>query len=327
MIALVALLTLEWLAVYGIRKKAVHAALVAALVDFHKVQCFFSSTIQITGLILFHEAQKNSALDTKTIQSSSQDFFDTSILVVLATSGIIPISLTLVCVSRYGRQSWYLLTLSLITMVLATATLTSSYIYAYDYGLPYGVYSSNMQNPYLYNDNKYNNMNATSTTCNIRGSVGHTLYPLCGSWNLVNNAIGTSMFTSHWIWLVWACCIMWLPICTVKHWYSDDESYSKPRSWSFRSIPERHTWIAKLYRELGTCRTWSLFSCVSWSLCFGSQFYLFSLYFKHFVISQQWSFGQIIAVTVWVPSVVEYAYIEYSTFDDGSFWKENTDWS
>jgi len=74
-------------------------------------------------------------------------------------------------------------------MILATATLTSSYIYAYTYGIPYDVYSSSMQNPYLYNDNKYNVMNSTSTTCTIRGSVGHTLYPICGSWNLANNAI------------------------------------------------------------------------------------------------------------------------------------------
>jgi len=177
----------------------------------------------------------------------------------------------------------------------------------------YDVYSSSMQNPYLYNDNKYDVMNSTSTTCTIRGSVGHTLYPICGSWNLANNAIGTSIFTSHWIWLVWASCLMWLPICTIKHWYRGKVSCYKPRSWSLPSIYARYTWIGRVYRELGTCRTWTLFSCISWSLCFGCQFYLFSVYFKHSVISQQWSFGQIIAVTVWVPSVVEYIYIEYST--------------
>lgn len=309
--ALFALIVLEWLALVGSRRKSVHAALVTALVDFHKVQCFFSSTIQITALLLFHEAQKNSALNSKAIRSTFQDFFDTSILVVLASSGIVPIGVTLACINRYGRQSWYLLTLSLVTMVLATATLACSYAYAHEYGIPYDVYSSNMQNPYLYNDNKYINMNATSTTCNIRGSVGHTLNPLCGSWSLGNNAIGASAYNNYWMWLVCANCIMWLPICAVKHWYSRC-NYSKPRSWSLAGISASHSWVARLSQGLATFRAWALFSCISWSLCFGSQYYLFSIYFSHSVISQQWSFGQIIAVTVWVPSVVEYVYIEYS---------------
>ena len=290
-----------------------HAALVAALVDFHKVQCFFASTIQITGLLLFHESYKNSALNAETVKGDFQDFFDTSILVVLATSGIIPIGLSLACINRYGRQSWYLLALSFVTMALATATFISSYVYSQDYGIPYDVYSSNMNNPYLYNDNKYNSMNATSTTCTIRGSVGHTLNPLCGSWNLGNNAIGASVYNNHWMWIVWAFCMMWLAICAIEHW-SNKTSDSKTRSRSLVSMSARHSWIARLSELSGTFRTWALFSCISWSLCFGCQFYLFSIYFSHSVISQQWSFGQIIAVTVWVPSVVEYVYTEYSTY-------------
>ena len=306
------MLALEWSALCNVRRKSSHAGLVAALVDFHKVQCFFSSTIQITALVLFREAQTNSALDTNTISSSFQDFFDTSILIVLATSGFIPISLTLACISRYGRQSWYLLTLSLATMMLATTTLACAYVYAHDFGIPYNVYSSNMENPYFYNDNKYNVLNSTSTTCNIRGSVGRTLYPLCGSWGLGGNAIGSGIFTDYWLWIVWASCMMWLPVCTMKHWYGGKESYSQPRSWNFNSLCKRYAWVRKVFEEFDSCRVWTQLSCITWSLCFGCQFYLFSVYFSHSVISQQWSFGQIIAVTVWVPSVVEYLYIEYS---------------
>ena len=53
MIAFVALLGLE----VGHLSKAtarIHTeAVVAALVDFHKAQCYFSSTIQITILVLY----------------------------------------------------------------------------------------------------------------------------------------------------------------------------------------------------------------------------------------------------------------------------------
>ena len=311
-LALVALLSLEWLALFRNERRSIHAGLVAALVDFHKVQCCFSSTIQVTALILFREAQRNSALDATAIRSSFQDFFGTSILVALATSGIIPISLTLACIGRYGRQSWYLIILSLITMALASATLVAAFVYAHDYGIPYDAYTGNMNNLYLYNDNKYNDMNTTSTTCSIRGSVGHTLYPLCGTWNLQNNAIGSSIVTGYWLWPVWAYCMMWLPTCMIRHWYDSRSNFSLPHWWSPRRISNWYPRIRKFSNEFSSCRTWTAISCVTWPLCFACQLYLFSIYFKHSVISQKWSFGQIIAVTVWVPSVVEYIYIEYN---------------
>ena len=37
-------------------------ALVTALVAFHKAQCYFSSTIQITVLLLFHQTQRSEAI-------------------------------------------------------------------------------------------------------------------------------------------------------------------------------------------------------------------------------------------------------------------------
>ena len=193
--------------------------------------------------------------------------------------------------------------------------LTCAYVYAHDYGIPYDVYSSNMNNPYSYNDNEYNYMISTSTTCNIRGSVGHTLYPLCGSWGLGNNAIGSSIFTDYWLWLVWLNCMLWLPVCMLEHWYKGERSCGQSRSWSLGGVIAKHPWIERAAKESDACRTWIGVSCVTWSLCFSCQLYPFSIYFSHSVISQLWSFGQIIAVTVWVPSMVQYVYIEYSMFD------------
>lgn len=284
------------------------AALVAALVDFHKVQCFFSSTIQITALILFQQAQSNSAKNLYTFQSSFKDFFDTSILIVLATSGLIPISLTLACISRYGRQPWYLLTLSLVTIMLATTTLAASFVYVHDYGKPNRLYGTNMGIPYLYNNDKYNGMSTVAAACDVKGSVGRSVYPLCGSWGLENNYVGVGIVANHCVWAIWANCVVWLSFCMGKHWY---DSGSKIGS-SLRSILTRVRWSQDLYKELCKCRIWTPLSLTTWSLCLGAQFYLFSVYFEHSIISRQWSFGQIIAVTVWVPFAVEYIYIEYS---------------
>ena len=37
-------------------------------------------------------------------------------------------------------------------------------------------------------------------------------------------------------------------------------------------------------------------------------------FFEHSVIFSEWSFGQVIAVAIWLPSVVEYVYLEWSRF-------------
>lgn len=51
---------------------------------------------------------------------------------------------------------------------------------------------------------------------------------------------------------------------------------------------------------------------VTWSPCTALQAHTFSTYATHHLIPPGWSFGPIIAVTIWVPSLVELAYIEYS---------------
>lgn len=289
-----------------------HTALVAALVDFHKIQCFFASTIQITALIFFQESQSSSAQDITAVRSSFRDFFDTSVLIVLATSGFIPIVFTLACISRYGRQSWYLIVLSLVTILLATATLACSYIYARDYGIPRDVYFSNMQNLYLYNDNNYNNVSTVSTTCNIKGNVGQSIFPLCGSSNLEHNTTSPGTVANRWILAAWVNCILWFLVCIAQHCYNSHHSTYRSYHQCLSDISARYPWFKVLSRVFFKRSLWTIIFLLAWSFCFGFQFYLFSAYFEHAIISKQWSFGQIIAVTVWIPSLVEYIYMEYS---------------
>ena len=74
------------------------------------------------------------------------------------------------------------------------------------------------------------------------------------------------------------------------------------------------SFIQRLIKECKTYGAWIIVSAIPWSLCVAGQFYLFSAYLEHSVISYEWSFGQIIAVTIWLPSLVEYIYIEWSRF-------------
>ncbi len=103
-------------------------ALVAALVDFHESQCYFPSTIQIIDLIVFYNTQKTTGNDPSSLflVYIGYDVVDSTTLVILATSGSVPTTLTLACITRHGRHSYHFITLTTLTCILATMTLASS---------------------------------------------------------------------------------------------------------------------------------------------------------------------------------------------------------
>ena len=290
-------------------------SMVIALVDFHKAQCYFSCVIQITALALFRES-KGASGGTYSTSPADQfnDAFDTSILMVLATSGLIPVNLILACIMRYGRHTWYLLILSLITTILATATLIVSYYYTYVYGEPYGDYENDLSNPF-----DISNAYGGGVSCTLPStvSVEEMIFPLCGNSKLANNLLPTGLLENGWMWLVWANCIIWLFLGLGIKCYSL-KVFARRRENSMRFVM-RVSFIKHLIKRGRSSTTWIIVSVIPWFLCFAGQFYLFSAFFEHSVISYEWSFGQIIAVTVWLPCLVEYVYIEWSRFHKHSF--------
>lgn len=315
-IALVALLSLElWSSVAKLSDKGpgkAHAnKLVIALVEFHKAQCYFSGVIQITALSLFHNSRKGTiaSMNTYTYITAGhyEDYFDTSVLIVLASSGLIPISLVLACITRYGRQSWYLLVLSWITIILASTTLIASYYWAHKFAKNEGAYDNNLSYEWDYGNNY-----GAENSCLIPGYLGDTVIPLCGNSKLLDNALPSGTVANWWSWLVWANCIIWMFFCVGKKCY-DANRFSSFRE-KIEVLARRFFWVRFIAKEGKAHRTWILVSIIPWSLCFASQFYLFSAYFDHRVISYKWSFGQIIALFVWVPSIVEFIYLELSKY-------------
>ena len=152
--------------------------LITRVVTFHKAQCYFASIIQIAGLVLAHDSLIGDAsLSINGGTNLFHDFVDTSVLVVLATSGFIPIRLTLAVVTHHEPQGWYLLILSLMTTLLATATLSASYFYANNGGAG-NYYASSQDNVFQIVDG--------NPICSITGYVGDIIYPLCGTDSLNN---------------------------------------------------------------------------------------------------------------------------------------------
>lgn len=143
--------------------------------------------------------------------------------------------------------------------------------------------------------------------CGEIENLGDILYPLCGSSSLKNNFIRMDSFSKGLTWTIWSYCLLWLVFCiTVK--VSKVPTVRHGRT--FIAIPGQ----LKLWHDRRAVQLWPVVSTPLWSLCFCYQFWVISVYLQHSLIPYTWSFGQIIAVTVWVPSIVELFYILYSMY-------------
>lgn len=273
--------------------------LLTALVEFHKAQCYFASTIQITALILFHENQSNMGAWLKSNEPIfDKDLIDSNVLVLLATSALVPVCMILACITRYGRQSWYVIVLSTITVLLATATMGSAYFY--------------FESDYPWDPNFWD-PSFTTPSCSIDAGNGAYLPSLCGHSKLGNNSLPSGDTTSnYWIWVVWVNCIIWLFYCIIEKILSGKSC--RPFHTRTAATFRRNKTLVLLRKAFRNYPLWTLIYAVPWSLCFAAQITLFAAFIEHYFISYTWSLGQIIAVAVWVPSVIEYLYIDFSEF-------------
>ena len=253
-----------------------------ALVGFHKAQCYFSSTVQIAALLGFLGV------------TDPDQSFDTSALVILATSGFIPITFSLASITRFGGAPWYLIILSFFTFGLASATLLIYNIFDLQYG---------RINSYV--DSLEVDGFKDLGSCNIGGHMNDTLFPFCGSSLLDKNTIPSSAITDRWVWVAWATCMAWMLSCFFLK-LKDEMLPNAVRSRLEAVI--RHPWMQLLKRFMSSLNAGMLIFTASSALCFGVQFYLISIFNRHDLVSQVWSFGQIVAVTVWMPSMLELFY-------------------
>ena len=87
--------------------------LVAANAEIYKAQCYLVGSVQIACIALARAL-------------NSQGLVQYGLFFTLATSGYVPIIFSLVCITRFGRSSWYIIGLAPCCFVLSTATLSFS---------------------------------------------------------------------------------------------------------------------------------------------------------------------------------------------------------
>ncbi len=129
-----------------------------------------------------------------------------------------------------------------------------------------------------------------------------TCLNLVGSSELEHNVIDFGIVTTYCTWASWLNCLIWGLYCVSKKALQD-----KSPSVGWECV---HHYLG--FSDRFAKWTTAITLLVTWSSSFGLQIYTCSLYVSHLLIPTGWSFGQVIAVTVWLPSIIEFAYIEYS---------------
>ena len=140
------------------------------------------------------------------------DYLDAESLVTISTNGLVPVVFTLTCIARYHEISSYLLMLSWLTLLLATATLAC---------IPF-FWNSAVRNPTTSVDNlrqAVDNQRACGINWNLNDAAA-----LCGFKTFGNIDVHTGNTRNGWIWVMWANCVIWAVFSTIRQrfrrlWY------------------------------------------------------------------------------------------------------------
>lgn len=263
-------------------------ALTTALVKFQKAQCFFMLATNIAGFVV----EKSGGLAPQSLQQ----LYNTYIFIkVIAIGGYLPITFTLLNLHMIKQLSWYLLSLSTITIAVATTTLTlknaafmpttedfAKITIAASQGGPSSCASQNLA-PWCFNPRKDGNYFGFGSNSSGDGA----------------NAI-----------LVF--CLITLAIIIVDHFCrSDDRNQQKLNH--------------RISTKLGITTSQPLFPHAGKILRFGTaafHFIFFWLYIYCFytfgedldwfsskkIYDPSWGFGQIVAILVWAPTLCDYLF-------------------
>ncbi|KAH7321728.1 hypothetical protein BKA65DRAFT_87576 [Rhexocercosporidium sp. MPI-PUGE-AT-0058] len=292
-------------------------ALTSALVEFQKAQCFFSATLQIAAIIVLPQYE---------IGENSKDQI---LLRLTSANAFAPIVLTLAHIDHLGgRNSKYLLNLSLITFCLGSST------YWLSFPIHGGGHNYFQYTPPAVPVMSCNNI-APFAPCYLRNQF--FLFSLwtgdSGIFYAQPQRIGLAVWIVTLLILVYRivstfCTSGYVPRSNLQRVIDElavfgrsvlrklaDLTYVQRLLVFSKALPSASTfreWHQKTTTFMGKRRTWVYIQIALGTMALIMQLVsvIQVLQFSSNIISTQMSFGQIVAVGIWVPVLLEYGYLE-----------------
>ena len=259
----------------------------SALVDFQKAQCWFMLATNIAGLIV----EKSGGLEPESLQQ----LYNTYVFIkVIAIGGFLPITFSLFNLHMIRELAWYPITLSIVTITVAITTLKVGHASFTPTTADFGSITDQVSQ-------------GSKDSCGKRNLIPLCYYPRKGD-NFGFNASSSGSSAN----VILAFCLVTLAIILIDHFCrSDDSTQQKLNRW--------------ILQKLGVDPTKALFPHAGTVLRYGTpafHFVFFWLYIYCFVLfsldlnwfrendvyDPGWGFGQIVAVVVWLPMLIDYAF-------------------
>lgn len=264
--------------------------LVTGLVEFQKAQCFFSSTLQIASIAY--------GLYNMT------DFLTVFLLVPLSMNGIVPVTFGHMLVLRFGRSSVYLTALACISWALSSIVFWS--LYMHFTAVDWSTSSEDVYDSVMFKLAANNECGGSSalTACPQNFLLGedevfsssrqiHVRTPILWTWGTVVLFTLVSLQIFRWL-------------LRRRH---NMKAQHVAKVWQ----QDRNSINTTFLRA--ALSTQGIFWITSLTFIAAMGMQLSLLYVEasiDMIDSNNWSFGQIIAITVWIPPIVEYVYLQLS---------------
>ena len=279
--------------------------LISALFEFQKAQCFFMIAVQAAAIIVVH----GGGFEAKNLQQLSNSY---SAITLVAICGYLPVVFTLLNLHGAGKSSWYIIALSTITVIVSGVT----------------AFSTRRFDPSA-NDLKYlRNLTGSWASC---GSKNPTTF--CLSSRTVDPFDYVGGVKHSFIF-----CIIILGLIVLdrlrttrafalaRNKISDHQALkstmSRPsKRWTATalSVVSKLSVVPSYYSRMDVIGKKALSDLIYgfiWIIFLF--FYCRAIYLLSTWINGQsgvigpstWTFGQIVGITIWVPSLIQYLYLE-----------------
>ncbi|KAE9363870.1 hypothetical protein N431DRAFT_356005 [Stipitochalara longipes BDJ] len=269
----------------------------ATLAEFHKAQCYFTIALQIATFVIVYSKT------TRVI------FVDQTFLLIVSIDGLIPVAMTLYTLMTFGKRSWYMIGLSMISMILSTAN---------------GIHIINTFTTYTAAPG------LGSAAC---GGVGPAaLCYVIGA----NDFIFTNTLAVFYYRLIMSIMdivggslVIWKILTESTPWWSiltrgvANKLAAGRKSKSEVTADDLHR-ANKIDRriQLWTAICFHSIIVLAFLACYAIVFYLFSqLFTSPYVDLKGWGFGQIVGITIWMGVLLELVYLEWNGIEEGLEWR------
>ena len=270
-------------------------AVKSATVEFHKAQCFFILAIELAANMVISEGTLNDSTTPTTLQGLFNNY---SLLGGISISGFLPVTFTLLVLHRSGVHSWYLVILSDCALVLSAVTMYRVGDFTISPAERHSLMVTNAAGQYPtcgYKD---------LTAFCFRGPYDVTLTSM--------EAFGSGHIDGPSLLLIFTCTI--LALINLDHLGLQQTSqYERFVRWLLSWVD---TFLRRIHKRKDHRSAQHLLAMSKDCL----YFYIWVLYVTFIVFSLQtlsyyyftlgpaksWTFGQIVAVTVWAGPLLEF---------------------